>query len=171
MAILDTNTINPEYEQTALWPFFNESAPGLSSAEAAIQRAAQTITPTVLKLIDKCEVLEGKNCDDPEAAADTRIELYDARSAVRRCAEQAAQILQEDLSKGFHKIGNSTYFVTYDPYARTKSDNLLTLLDNDANVMFMEHRGFYGDDELTPAGFSHHVRIIEDIIVSTNPTP
>jgi hypothetical protein len=170
MAILDTNTINPEIEQAALWPFFNGAAEKIGTVEAAAQRAKEEISPLTLMLIDKCAALEGKVCDSPEEANDIRIQLYDARAAVRRCAEQAALTLQNELPKSLHKIGNTMYLVTYDVHAKTEADNWLIMLEDDANVSFMEPRGLIGDDDFTLAGFKQHVRLIEDILIASQPS-
>jgi hypothetical protein len=167
MAILDTNISYPEIEQAAFWPFLNEAVEQLSPVEAAVHRAKEAINPTVLLLIDKCEALEGMNCDNPEEADDIRMQLYDARSAVRRCAEQAVDTLQHDLPKGPHKLGSTMYFVIDDPHAKTKPDSWLIMLEDTANVSFMEPRGLTGDDDFKLAGFEQHVRLIEDIIAES----
>ncbi len=135
-----------------------------------IQRAKEPISPTVLMLIDKCEALEGKVCDSPEEANDIRMQLYDARAAVRRCAEQAALTLQNELPKSLHKIGNTMYLVTYDVHAKTEADNWLIMLEDEADVSFMEPRGLPYDDDFTFAGFKQHVRLIQDILIASQPS-
>jgi hypothetical protein len=170
MAILDTNTINPEIEQAALWPFFNGAAEKIGTVEAAAQRAKEEINPLTLMLIDKCAALEGKVCDSPEETQDIRMQLYDARAAVKRCAERAALSLQGDLPRLPCLLGNTMYIVIDDPHAKIETNSWLIMLEDDANVSFMEPRGLPGDDDFKTAGFEQHVRLIEDILAASQPT-
>lgn len=170
MAMLDTNTINHETGQTAFWPFFNAPEVRIDPIKGAVLEAREPISSHILLLIDKCEALKGKTCESPEEAKDVSMQLYDAQAAIRRCAEQAVLHLESRLPKGPHKLGNTLYFVIEDVHARTRQNNWLLMLDDDANVSFMEPRGLYGDDEFKPAGFEHHVRLIEDIITASQPS-
>lgn len=164
MAMLETDTFNPEHEQATSPSLFDfKKTTEVDCKKTAVEAAKDVINPFILKLIDRCETLGSL----PDLDEEKRMELYDARAAVRRCTSVIVDTLQQQLSKGPVKIGNTMYFVIDDPHTKTGNNNHLIMLESDANVSFMEPRGLMGDDDFRYAVHDHNVLLIEDILTAS----
>lgn len=174
MTLLDTT--NLEKEQAAIGPLFNAGSPVEvqevhNPVALALEGAKTEISPLTLAMIDKCEVLAAQsNASEEEAEHDRKTELYDAQTAVRRCAERMANSLETTLPKGIYKLGETHYLLMHDPHTRAGNPNWLIVLTNDANVSFREPRGLMGDDEFKPATHQDRVQLIEDVIAASQST-